>query len=78
MYIMCIYIYIYIYIYIVDTVLMLRCVASKKFLFNSSCGKLAAVIFYDIVGQVNVSGELKYDLHHATCKTSEAATIDVL
>ena len=72
-----IYKYIY-YIYIVDTVLMLRCVASKKFLFNSSCGKLAAVIFYDIVGQVNVSGELKYDLHHATCKTSEAATIDVL
>ena len=52
MYVM--YIYIYIYIYIVDTVLMLRCVASKKFLFySSSCGKLSAVIFYDIVGQVN-------------------------
>ena len=67
MYIMYKYIY---YIYIVDTVLMLRCVAFKKFLFySSSCGKLSAVIFYDIVGQVNVSGELKYDLYHATCKT---------
>ena len=49
---------------------MLRFVAFKKFLFySSSCGKLSAVIFYDIVGQVNVSGELKYDLYHATCKT---------